>query len=402
MPGWTLRLAESFVDIQGMRTAKWIAKDPYANGPDESDYEPICSSRLGILKEIWHLHWPYIQACRDMKVAYRVIDLARPDWMEQVRDSDCCAFLIWPSVQSSVWKQMCDERLRVMANDLGKILYPRCDELWFHESKRRMHYWLESKGVPHARTWVWYDLQKALDFVAQAPLPIVYKSDLGSGASGVRIFRDRELLRRHVRRCFQKGFTTYRRCRQDKEWGSVLLQEFLPNAQEWRIRRVGESYFGTQKLRRGDFHSGTGVDVWYDPPVKLLEFARAITETGGFRCMCLDIFETEDGRYLVNELQTVFGTNRPYEMLLNGTPGRYLYDNSAGSWHFEEGVFCQNGCCNLRVADLLESLGEHVALPRGDIQGMMHEGDLEASQHDHAVQMSRDHSALNTAAHLVN
>ena len=104
--------------------------------------------------------------------------------------------------------------------------------------------------------------------------------------------------------------------------------------------------------------------------------------------MSLDIFETPNGQYRVNELQTVFGTNRPYEMLVNGKPGRYLYDNDTARWRFEEGIFCQNGCCNLRVADLVELLGGKVILPRVDIDRMMHIGDLEASQRDYAVQAS--------------
>jgi hypothetical protein len=389
VPLWMIRLVERRIDLLGMRAAKWIAKDPYAQCPDESTYETAYPFRLGIVKELWHDHWPYIQACREMGVAYRLVDLARPDWIRRVEESGCQAFLVWPSVELSIWKQMFDERLKVMSEQLGKILYPSADELWFHESKRRMHYRLASRKVPHPKTWVFYDEKEALEFVEQSALPIVYKSDLGSGASGVRIFRDRSALRKHVQRCFRKGFTTYRRCGNDKEWGSILLQEFLPEVQEWRVRRVGDSYFGSQKLRAGDFHSGTGIDVWYDPPPRLLDFAREITEANGFRCMCLDIFETTDGRYLVNELQSVFGTALPYEMMVNGVPGRYLYDGATGAWRFEEGIFCQNGCCNLRVADLARRLGEDIALPRVDMRSMIQEGDVEASQRDYAEQAAR-------------
>ena len=81
-------------------------------------------------------------ACRDLRVAYRILDMdiSGPDWIETVQNSGCDAFLVWPSVQLSVWEQMYDERLRIIVEDLGKIIYPEYKEIWFYESKRRMHY----------------------------------------------------------------------------------------------------------------------------------------------------------------------------------------------------------------------------------------------------------------------
>lgn len=177
---------------------------------------------LGIIKEFWHQHWHYIAACRDLRVSYKFLDISGPNWLQVIEESGCDAFLIRPSVQLSIWKQMFDERIRVIAKDLGKIIFPGSDELWFFESKRRMHYWLQAHGVPHPKTWVFYDLKQALAFADHAELPVVYKSDLGSGASGVRIFRKRDFLSRHIQKCFKQGFTTYRRCR-----GTIVLRARL-------------------------------------------------------------------------------------------------------------------------------------------------------------------------------
>lgn len=357
IPEAVRRLLQRHMNMLEVRTASWVVKDPYAEDPPVSSYEPRYPYTLGILKEFWHLHSHYVAACRELGVAYKVLDISGPDWLEVIRDSGCDAFLIRPSVEVSIWKQMFDERLRVMACDLGKILFPSYGETWFYESKRRMHYWLEAHGVPHAKTWVFYDLQEALAFADRAALPLVYKSDLGSGASGVRIFRAREPLKRHLRRCFQRGFTTYRRCPKDREWGFVLLQEYLPDAKEWRMIRVGDSYFGYEKVRVGDFHSGSHAWNYAEPPSDLLDTVKTITDTGGFLSMDLDIFVTPDRRYLVNEMQTVFGMGNPYEMCVVGNrPGRMVLDPETGSWRFEAGSFCQNHMCNLRVETLLALL----------------------------------------------
>jgi hypothetical protein len=377
------------VSLLDKRTEWWRSKDPYLDDPPYSTYPSQYRVTLGIIPEFWHRHTPYIAACRQLGVAYRLTDISGPDWVQVIENSGCDAFLIWPSIEVSQWKQMYDERLRIITQNLKKTIYPTYDELWVYESKRRMYYWLEGNHISHAQTWVFYCRKDALDFARHAALPVVVKTNMGAGASGVRIVRARRDLLGYVTRCFTKGVVHNHGEARDPDWGFVLLQEYLPDAQEWRMRRIGDSYFGSQKLRKGDFHSGTGVDVWYDPPAKLLQFTREVTDRMGSRSMDLDIFETVEGRYMVNELQTVFGTNRPYEMLVKGTPGRYLYDENTCQWRFEEGIFCQNGCCNLRVIDLLEKLGCTVELATVDAKGMLREDDRQASLQDYAFQFSR-------------
>lgn len=362
IPKWLVRFILKYSNLMDVRKAIWTAGNPYKDIPLVSSYESKYSFIVGIVKEFCDKHLPYVAACRDLGISYKVIDISGPDWLEEVEESGCDAFLVPPSGLTSIWKQMYDERLRVMALGLRKIVYPDYNSLWLYESKRRMHYWLKANDVPHPRTWIFYDFRQALDFVEESTLPIVYKSDFGSGSSGVKIFRDRAALRRHVKRCFKKGYRGYTRSVNDKEWGSVLLQEYLKDVKEWRMVRLGDSYFGHQKLKKNDFHSGSDRFAWINPPKKLLDFVLSVTEKGGFKSMNLDVFETCDGRYLVNELQTYFGWIRPYQMVINGKAGRYLYDDITQKWVFDEGVYCQHGGCNLRLASLMSELGINVEL----------------------------------------
>ena len=75
--------------------------------------------------------------------------------------------------------------------------------------------------------------------------------------------------------------------------------------------------------------------------------------------MDIDIFEDSDGRMYINELQTVFGNSIAKEQLkINGTFfGRYSLNNN-NDFIFEEGSFCQNHLCNLRLKYILECLEE--------------------------------------------
>jgi hypothetical protein len=127
--------------------------------------------------------------------------------------------------------------------------------------------------------------------------------------------------------------------------------------------RIGESYFGYEKLKKGDFHSGSHLWNYSRPKSDLLDFVKGVTEKAGFTSMDLDIFEIPDRRYLVNELQTVFGMGHPYEMcVVDGKPGRMLFDRRSNSWKFEAGNFCQNYLCNLRVQTVLAMLDKEPSL----------------------------------------
>mgnify|MGYP003302194902 CR=1 FL=1 len=103
-----------------------------------------------------------------------------------------------------------------------------------------------------------------------------------------------------------------------------IVQDFVKDILwEWRILKIGDSYFGHQKLLEGQFASGSGKVGWVAPPQHLLEMVRELCQKGGFRCMDVDIFETKDGKFVINELQASFGSYLDYQMCIDGIPGRY-------------------------------------------------------------------------------
>ncbi len=311
--------------------------------------------KLGIVREFADRHRHYVVACEELRIAHEVMDLSGPDWISRVQASDCDGFLIRPSGNLTIWKQMYDERLAVLVEVLHRPIFPSLEEIWLYESKRRGHYWLEANGIPHPRTWVFYDQDEALQWARSVPLPVVYKSDLGSASSGVRIFRGRWQLQWFIRKLFWWGFVRTGGDRRDRLWGCALFQEYLPEVREWRVIQVAGSYFAWRKGRKGDFHSGSKITLWENPPPALLDFAHDINVRGGFSSMAIDIFETVDGRWLVNELQTLFGTSTASQMQIDGLSGRYRR-TAAGHWEFEEGLFSRNGCCNLRVEAFVAQL----------------------------------------------
>ncbi|MCU0611721.1 MAG: hypothetical protein MUE60_08040, partial [Candidatus Eisenbacteria bacterium] len=224
--------------------------------------------------------------------------------------------------------------------------------------------WLRVKGLPHPRTWVYSSRQQALDFADLCSLPIVFKSPFGAAAAGVRVLKTRRALKRMVRRVFDHGFVPSGSHRRDRQWGRVLLQEYLPDVREWRMVRIGDSFMCRLKERVGEYHSGSGLVAWARPPVRVLDFARHVTDIGGFRSMDVDIFETVEGLLLVNELQAVFGGIRDSNMDRGVEHrGRWRWNPSEPAWQFEAGDFYRNACANERIRYILEESPRPPGMP---------------------------------------
>lgn len=352
------------ISMLEQRTAWWESKDPYQDEPPYSTYNSPYPVKLGIIKEFWHRHIHYIAACHEMKVAYEIIDITAPDWLESFKNSDCDAFLVNPSVQLSQWKTMFDERLKTIVEVLGKKIFPNLNEIYMYESKRRMAYWLEASGIPHAKTFISYRKCEALEYAADCSLPVVVKTNMGARAAGVSILSSRAALVKYIKRIFNNGIIHGDGDCHDPDWGCVIIQEYINSEVEWRTIYIGSRLMASQKLMRNGYHSGSHLVGWIRPPLRLMNFVREICEKNHLNSVNCDIFEDANHNFYVNEIQAIFGCVAPYQMLNNGIPGYFVFES--GNWIFHEGIVCQNASFNLRVAALLEEFGITVTLPTLD------------------------------------
>jgi len=342
-PAFLRRLGRKIIPSHRYNPHQWAQENPYVGTENEKTYSGSSKHKLGILA--------------DLSVSYDVIDITSDDWIEVIKNSDCSAFLVWPFLWNTVWKSMWDDRLNTISRELNVLISPSQKELWLYESKSRTRDWLISHDLPHPKTWVFYSEKNAVDFAINSEYPLVFKADMGSCSHGVTILRDRKSALSLIRSIFSSGYLVPRGDKRDKMWGKILFQEYLPNLKEWRMIRIGDSFLCIQKIIKGDFHSGSGNQIWVDPPKFLLNEMRRITDMAGFTSMNIDFFETEDGRFLINEFHTVFGVlhTEKGEAGDDELNGRYFIDSN-GDWKFERGNFYRNRCANLRVEQLLKSL----------------------------------------------
>jgi len=122
-PRWLVKQIRNLFTFQNWEVESMRQTNPFVNEPDEIIYKKS-RFKAGILysRIQYHKHW--IAACRELKVSYQIIYIERADWMEQVQKSDCDIFLVWPDIRSQEIKQMWDERLRIMVDELKMKIYP--------------------------------------------------------------------------------------------------------------------------------------------------------------------------------------------------------------------------------------------------------------------------------------
>lgn len=331
--------------------------------------------KIGIFNSFDGIHEKVVAACKDLGVEYEVVDILSADWIKNVKESNVDGFFCPSNYQSQEKKSILDERYYFVSQLMKRPIYPDFLSGFIHESKRNMASWLELYGYPHPKTRVFTNKLEALNYAENCSYPFVTKANVGSAASKVIIIKTKRQARRMITKCFtwfegkkallNLPFHSYYyklkykclcfRDRRNPQKDYFIAQDYVENVQhEWRILKVGNSYFGHQKLLKGEFASGSGLVGWVAPPKELLYMVKELCEKGGFPCMDVDIFENDKGEYYINELQSFFGSFLDYQMRINDVPGRYIFKD--GDFIFEEGEFNKFGSNRLKIENFIEIL----------------------------------------------
>lgn len=331
--------------------------------------------KIGILKSFDVDYKNNIKACEDLNVEYEVIDFLSDDWLTQIKNSNCHGYMSRPSCDMQERKSCYDERLFILSNVLKKDIYPTFEESYIYENKRNMYYWLEANDFKSSRTRVFLRKSDALNYARTCSYPIIGKTNIGAGSTGVLKIKSFSEAKRYINKIF--GYYDGKIClgkspkrqmnkiplpitgKAQKHY--VIFQDFIDVKWEWRIIKIDNSFFGYRKLL-GDngFASGNNLDGWGEPPEELLRLVKRICDKGKFTSMAVDILESNTGEYFVNELQCHFGSYNPSQMYIDDKPYRFIYDDLSDEFTLEEGYFCQNGCANLRLNHFLKILARNV------------------------------------------
>lgn len=347
------------------------------------------SFHLAILKnESLKDHLPWVNAINEspFDLTFSVIDLTRNDWLDKLKKERFDFFLVRAPGLTSLFKQLYDERIYIVSKVLGYPVFPTYEEIAIYENKRMLSYFLQANQISHPKTSIFYYPEEALQFISNTYIPVVAKTNIGASGSGVKIISSTDEGKKYIQEAFshrgikqrwgpnlksrnylKRAFhylrnpgdisgklAVYRTRKNDLQRDFVLFQEFCPHKYEWRVVRIGDSFFAHKKITSQNKASGSLIKEYSIPPTSLLDFVKKITDKHQFYSQAIDIFERESDVYLVNEMQCFFGQSDPYQMLVGGKPGRYKYLDM--EWQFEEGDYNKNQSYNLRLEFVLEKL----------------------------------------------
>lgn len=341
-----------------------------------------------------HILW--IKACEDYhdQVEYRVVNLTSNNWLEEIHKDPFDFLLAKPGGLTAHFKQLYDERIYILGVVLAYKIFPSPQEIFIYENKRFLASWLKANNIPHPKTDVFYSYGDALEYIRSAAFPFVAKTNIGASGSGVIIIKSITEAKDYIDETFKgkgapqrtgpnrekgdffkrgvhyiihpsdivKKISIYKTKAANRQKDFVIFQEFIPHDFEWRVVRIGESFFAHKKIKKGEKSSGSLLKNYDNAPLDLFDFVKEITDKREFYSQAIDIFESERG-YLVNEMQCIFGQSDPYQMLVDGIQGRYRFLND--KWVFEEGEFAYNACYNLRLEFVLNSFNREGTKPQG-------------------------------------
>lgn len=314
--------------------------------------------------------------------SYSIVNLTSDTWYNELVNQENDLFLLRPPGQTELFKRLYDERVLLISQTFKTPIYPSLTEVLIYENKRFLRDWLVAKKLPHPKTFVFFDFEEAKQFAdTLKAFPIVGKTNIGASGNGVLIIKNRKELSTYINKAFSIGISPktgpkirkgsllkklrkvfekpgflkqrlkdYKKTELNNQYNFLILQEFIPHGFEWRCVVIGDSYFAHKKLVVGEKSSGTLLKGYDDVPKSLLNFVRSISVENNLTSVAIDVFEHKGG-YLINEIQCFFGQSDPYQMLVDGEPGRYVYKDK--QWLFEEGMFNTNENYDLRLQHAL-------------------------------------------------
>lgn len=236
----------------------------------------------------------WIEYCKENGILYKLVNCYESNIISQLKD---CHALFWHFHHGVGVDNIMAKNLFFSLSHAGIKIFPDLASMWHFDDKIAQKYLLESIGAPLVPTSVFYTKQSALNWIANAKFPIVWKLRKGAGSSNVKLIETKEQAIQVINKSFTKGFSVYNANEHLKErwtnfktgkatcfdllkgltrlvikpgyarWagneiGYTYFQEFIENNSfDVRIIVIGNKAFGLKRfVRSGDFRaSGSGI-----------------------------------------------------------------------------------------------------------------------------------------------
>jgi len=274
-------------------------------------------------------------------ITYKIYDLNKSDFFDRIGEVDFFIYR-WRHAHSEM--QKAKSILPLIENNSKIKVFPNQKTCWHFDDKIRQYYLLKYHGFPVIPSWVFWNIDEAKQFAANADYPIVLKLKGGAGSSNVKLINSEDEAIRHINLLFGKGIKTgqfydfprritrknigalLRKARllkavKNEYWqihkGYIYFQKFLPdNLYDIRITTIGSRAFGfTRDNRPGDFRASGSGSLSYDLNrinMECVKLALNISKHFGFQSMAYDFLYDQEKRISIGEISYTYQDKAVY------------------------------------------------------------------------------------------
>jgi len=281
-----------------------------------------------------------------------------------------CNFFIFQWTQRDYYRQIAQTILPIIENQLNIKCFPNHLSSWIYDDKIRQYFLLKLHHFPAIKSWIFYDIDHALNFINKAEFPLVFKLRSGAGSKMVKLLKNKKAAKNFTRLMFQDGVNYSRglpwesldyikkkgtirliriklgqlkrkvmegRKYFDEDWfihkNYLFLQKYMPdNKYDTRVVIIGKQAFAFQRQNfANDFRaSGSGENI-YDPrqiDLAFVEIAFQVSKYFGFDSMAYDFLYDKNKKPAIAEISYVFGSKQGTK--ISNCPG--FWDERM-AWH---------------------------------------------------------------------
>lgn len=283
------------------------------------------------------------------------VDVFSANILEQLNG---CDGFIWRHGHRQQHRQIARRLLPVLEKELNLEVYPDQATCWHFDDKISQYYLLAACDIPIPKTYVWFDYDKAGQWLKEADYPMVIKLWSGASSQNVGLTTNYQQAHEFLYRLFHHGveniseldghssISFYQRlrcsakmllrgqlparsCELHKNY--ILFQEFIEdNSFDTRITVIGNRAFGFRRFNRpDDFRASGSGKLDMDPAkidVKSVHLAFDSAKKLGSQSLAFDILQKGEKRIIVEVSYTYLS------QAVHDCPGHWELNNNQLHW----------------------------------------------------------------------
>ncbi|SHE34282.1 RimK-like ATP-grasp domain-containing protein [Fodinibius roseus] len=274
----------------------------------------------------------WIEHCEKKQIDYKIVNCYDNDIIDQVNDCDA---LMWHFHHAKPEDVLFAKQLIYALQTSGKKVFPNFQTSWHFDDKVGQKYLLEAIGASLVPSYVFYDKQKALQWIGETTFPKVFKLRKGAGSAHVKLVKNKSDARKLVLKAFSRGFSQYDKVAnlkdrwykykkgktglwnlvkgvlrfakttefartEGREKGYIYFQDFIPdNDHDIRVVVIADRAYTIKRMvRESDFRASGSAIKYMDKELfkeGTIKLAFEITEKLEAQCLAFDfIYDGEE------------------------------------------------------------------------------------------------------------